>query len=94
MPRAVWNGATLATSDHTEIVEGRHYFPPESVRREYLQLSGTTSMCPWKGGAVYHHIAVGDSVLADGAFEYPDPTPAASHIRGYVAFWKEVDVEV
>ena len=34
--RAVWNGVVLAESDETKVVEGNHYFPPESINREYV----------------------------------------------------------
>ncbi len=30
--RAMWDGGVLAESDQTIVVEGNHYFPPESVR--------------------------------------------------------------
>ena len=47
MPKAIFNGAVIAESDATVMVEGNHYFPPESVRAEYLVDSPTTSVCPW-----------------------------------------------
>jgi nucleotidyltransferase-like protein len=59
MVRAVWNGAVLAESDHTVKVEGNHYFPPQSLHREYFTASRTTSTCPWKGLARYYSITVG-----------------------------------
>ena len=34
MARAIWNGAVIAESDHTQAVEGNRYFPPEALRRE------------------------------------------------------------
>lgn len=49
MMRAVWNGVVLAEALRTVRVEGNHYFPPESLRREYLLASRTKSVCPWKG---------------------------------------------
>lgn len=93
MPRAIWNGVVIAESDATRVVEGDHYFPPESVKREYLAESQTTSICPWKGRATYHHIEVDGDVLTDGAFSYTDPSAAAAEIRGFVAFWKGVKIE-
>ena len=32
--KAIWNDVVLAESEVTEIVEGNHYFPPDSVNRE------------------------------------------------------------
>lgn len=93
MPKAIWNGAVLAESDRTEVVEGNHYFPPSSIRREYFRGSDTHTVCPWKGTASYYDIEV-DGKRNDGAaWFYPDPKPAAANIAGYVAFWKGVKVE-
>lgn len=90
--KAIWNGAVIAESDKTIVVEGNHYFPPESVRREYLQPSDTHTTCPWKGIASYYHVVVGGEVNRDAAWYYPEPKPAASHIKDYVAFWRGVQV--
>lgn len=89
---AKWKGAILAESDATIIVEGNHYFPPDSVKREYLIESDTRTTCPWKGSASYYDIAVDEDLNKDAAWYYPAPKDAAKHIRGYVAFWKGVDV--
>lgn len=90
--KAIWNGAVIAESDKTIVVEGNHYFPPESVRKEYLQPSDTHTTCPWKGTASYYHVVVGGEVNRDAAWYYPEPKPAASHIKDYVAFWRGVQV--
>jgi uncharacterized protein (DUF427 family) len=93
MPQALWNGVVIAESDATEMVEGDHYFPPDSVKREFLEHSGTKSVCPWKGTASYYHINVNGDINTDAAFYYPEPTTAAENIRGYIAFWKGVEVQ-
>ena len=93
MPKAIWNGATIAESDNTEVVEGNHYFPPNSLSREHFRDSSTTSVCGWKGTASYYDIEVDGSVNNDAAWYYADPKPEASNIAGYVAFWKGVTVE-
>jgi uncharacterized protein (DUF427 family) len=93
MFRAVWNGAVLAESDRTVKVEGNHYFPPESLHREYFTGSPGTSTCPWKGHARYYHVRVDGAVNHDAAWYYPDPSPAAGKIAGHVAFWRGVRVE-
>jgi len=74
MPKAFWNGALIAESDHTIKVEGNEYFPPESVRREYLAESTTHTCCPWKGLASYYDIVVDGKTNRDGAWYYPTPT--------------------
>ena len=93
MAKAMWNGKVLAESDHTEVVEGNHYFPPDSVNKEYLSLSDTRSECPWKGTAYYYHVSVDDSVNSDAAWYYPEPKDAAKQIKDHLAFWKGVEVE-
>lgn len=91
--RAIWNGATLAESDATVVVEGNHYFPPGAVDRRYLKASDTTTTCPWKGEASYYHVEVEGEANSDAAWYYPSTKPAAAEIRDHVAFWKGVRVE-
>lgn len=93
MPKAIWNGATIAESEDTVMVEGNHYFPPDSVNRDYLQESQTQTTCPWKGEASYYHVMVNGELNADAAWYYPDPKSKASHIKDHVAFWHGVEVE-
>jgi len=92
MPQAKWQGAVLADSDATIIIEGNHYFPPESLDRKYFQGSSTHSTCSWKGEASYYTIKVDDQVNPDAAWYYPDTKEAAAEIKGYVAFWKGVEI--
>ena len=90
--RAVWNGAVLAESDRTVVVERNHYFPPDRVRREYFKPSDTHTVCGWKGTASDYTIEVDGERNPDAAWYYPDPKDAARQIAGYVAFWKGVTV--
>lgn len=93
MPRATWNGAVLAESDQTIVVEGNQYFPPDAINRDYFQESATHTTCPWKGLASYYNVVVEGQVNHDAAWFYPTPKEAASNIAGYVAFWRGVKVE-
>lgn len=93
MARAMWNGVVIAESDATIVVEGNHYFPPDSVNREYLRDSATHTVCSWKGVASYYDIVVNDAVNRDAAWYYPEPKDAARRIAGYIAFWRGVKVE-
>ena len=93
MARAIWNGKVIAESDTTEIVEGNVYFPESSLKREYFRPSSTTSTCPWKGQARYMSLLIDGQDNPDAAWYYPDPKPAARKIKGYVAFWRGVEVE-
>lgn len=92
MVRAIWNGAVLAESEDTKVVEGNHYFPQGSVSAEYVTASEKTSVCPWKGVASYLDLAVDGKTNAAAAWYYPHPKPAAAEIADYVAFWKGVEV--
>jgi uncharacterized protein (DUF427 family) len=91
--RAVWHNTVLAESDDTIVVEGNHYFPPDSVRREYFRLSATHTTCPWKGEASYYDVVVDGEVNKDAAWYYPEPKDAAAEIKEHIAFWKGVRVE-
>ena len=95
MPRATWNGVVLAEAppDRVEAVEGNVYFPPDAVRLAYLRPSDTQTVCSWKGTASYYHVIAGGETNADAAWYYAEPTEAASRIRGYVAFWRGVQVD-
>jgi uncharacterized protein (DUF427 family) len=91
--KANWNGAVIAESDDTVIVEGNHYFPPDSVKHQYLQPSDLHTTCPWKGEASYFNVIVKGEVNEGAAWYYADPKEAAENIRGYIAFWRGVTVE-
>ena len=92
MVQARWNGATIAESDATIVIEGNHYFPPDSINRDFLEASTTTTVCPWKGTARYFTISVDGARNPNAAWTYPEPKPKAENIRDYVAFWKGVEV--
>jgi len=90
--KAIWSGTVVAESDATRVVEGNHYFPPDSVKREYFKDSGTTSTCPWKGEASYYTLEVDGEKNEDAAWYYRAPKEAAAEIRDHVAFWRGVEV--
>jgi len=92
MPQAKWQGVVLANSDATIIIEGNHYFPPDSVNHQYLQDSSTLTTCSWKGESSYYTIKAGDQVNPDAAWYYPAPKEAAAEIKNHVAFWKGVEI--
>ena len=90
---AIWNDQVIAHSDETVVVEGNHYFPAESIRREYFQASDLHTHCPWKGEASYYDITVDGATNEGAAWYYPEPKEAAANIKNRVAFWKGVLVE-
>jgi uncharacterized protein (DUF427 family) len=93
MVEARWNGAVIARSDDTVMVEGNHYFPPEAVEPSVLRPSDTHSTCPWKGKASYYSLVVDGKENKDAAWFYPEPKQAAENIRDRIAFWKGVEVK-
>ncbi|MEU7033565.1 DUF427 domain-containing protein [Streptomyces sp. NPDC046237] len=93
MLRAVWNGKVIAETQRTVIVEGNHYFPPESLNRQYVTPSRTRSLCFWKGVARYYALEVDGLTNPDAAWYYPRPSPLARKIKDHVAFWQGVRVE-
>jgi uncharacterized protein (DUF427 family) len=92
MVRAIWNGATIAESDETVVVEGNHYFPRNAVDASVLRESETHTICPWKGTASYYSLVVNGAENKDAAWYYPETRPAAAEIRDRIAFWKDVQV--
>ena len=92
MVKAMWNGAVLAESENTVMVEGNHYFPHEAVDWQYFKDSETHTTCPWKGIASYYTIEVDGEENRDAAWYYPQPSEAASQIKNHVAFWRGVRV--
>jgi uncharacterized protein (DUF427 family) len=91
--KAIWNNAEIAESAKTVVVEGNHYFPPDTVNRDYFRESSTHTHCPWKGDASYYDVVVNGQVNKDAAWYYPEPKQAAAEIKGHVAFWRGVKVE-
>lgn len=92
MPKAIWNGAVIADSDDTVMVEGNHYFPRGAVDPAVLRPSSTTTVCSWKGTASYHSLVVDGKENKDAAWYYPEPKSAAAEIADRIAFWKGVEV--
>jgi uncharacterized protein (DUF427 family) len=90
--KASWNGVVVAESDDTVVVEGNHYFPESSLKREYVSFSNHRTTCHWKGQALYHSLLVNGDTNPDAVWYYPEPLQAARQIQGRVAFWRGVQV--
>ncbi len=90
--KALWNNIVIAESADTVVVEGNHYFPPDSVNAAFLKPSATTTVCSWKGTANYYTLEVNGGSNPDAAWYYAEPKDAAKEIRGRIAFWKGVQV--
>jgi uncharacterized protein (DUF427 family) len=90
--KAIWNNPIIAESDDTIVVENNHYFPAESIKKEYFKASTTHSNCPWKGVASYYTLDVNGKENKDAAWYYPEISELAKQIKGFVAFWKGVEI--
>ncbi len=91
--KAIWNETVIAESNDTIVVENNHYFPPESINKEYFISSEAHTTCPWKGAASYYTIEVNGLQNEDAAWYYPEPSESVKEIKNYVAFWKGVKIE-
>lgn len=90
--KAIWNNTVIAESDDTVVIEGNHYFPESSLKKQFITESDYKSFCPWKGTASYHSLTVNGKQNPNAVWYYADPKPAAAVIKGRVAFWKGVEV--
>jgi len=90
--KAIWNGSVIAQSDDTVVIEGNHYFPVESIKKEHFANSDTQTVCPWKGTASYYSLKVHGDENQDAAWFYAEPSELAKNIKDHVAFWKGVEV--
>lgn len=99
MIKAIWKDKTIAESEKDKLIyiEGNWYFPPSSVKQEFLRKSSTPYNCPWKGDCQYFDVGQGDDWSQDSAFSYPEPLPSAidtvkKDFSNYVAFWRDITV--
>lgn len=90
--KAMWNDTVIAQSDDTIVVEGNHYFPPDSITKSYFSESDKRTTCFWKGEAHYFDITVADERNEAAAWYYPEPKKAVQKIKDYVAFWHDVTI--
>ena len=90
--KAIWNGKVVAESDDTVVIEGNHYFPVESIKKEHFKGSSIHTTCHWKGEASYYSLNVDGNENRDAAWYYPDPSDLAKNIKDHVAFWKGVEI--
>ncbi len=90
--KAVWNNTIIAESEETIRIEGNHYFPPNSIKKEYFHQSNSTSRCFWKGKANYLSVTVNGRTNQNCAWFYPKPSFLAKKITGYIAFWNDVQI--
>ncbi|XMO85076.1 DUF427 domain-containing protein [Algibacter sp. AS12] len=90
--KAIWNNQIIAESDKTVVIENNHYFPHNSILKEFFIKSETHTTCPWKGEASYYNLSVDGKENTDAAWYYPEVSALAKGIKNHVAFWRGVEV--
>lgn len=97
--KAAWKGKVIAEAPKGALIfiEGNWYFPPDSVKQDFLRKSDTPYTCPWKGACQYFDVGKDSEWSKDSAWSYPNPKPSAIDIvkkdfSNYVAFWRDVEV--
>lgn len=90
--KATWNNTVIAESNETINIEGNQYFPADSIKKEFFSKSDLKSHCHWKGEASYYNVNVEGKTNENAAWYYPETSQLAESIKGYVAFWRGVDV--
>ncbi|MDO9236377.1 MAG: DUF427 domain-containing protein [Aquabacterium sp.] len=90
--KAIWNGVVVAESDDIVTVEGNHYFPASSLKREYTTFSNHRSSCIWKGQTHFLSLFVNGEMKPDAIWFYPEPSDSAAEIKDRVAFQSGVDI--
>ncbi|MEN8886731.1 DUF427 domain-containing protein [uncultured Winogradskyella sp.] len=91
--KAIWNNKVIAESSDTVVIENNHYFPHESIKKEFFRTSELQSVCPWKGTASYYTLDVDGKENKDAAWFYPEVSELAKGIKNRVAFWRGVQIE-
>jgi uncharacterized protein (DUF427 family) len=89
--KAIWNGVVVAESDDIVTVEGEHYFPQATLKREYTSFSNHRSS-DWKGQAYYQSLMVNGEMKPDAVWHYPDPNESAANLKDRVAFTAGVEI--
>lgn len=98
--KAIWNDVVIAEAPKEDLIyiEQNWYFPPDSIKKEFLRESPTPYTCPWKGVCQYFDVGKDDKWSHDSAWSYPEPKPSAINtvkkdFSNYVAFWHDVTVQ-
>jgi uncharacterized protein (DUF427 family) len=89
--RVVAGGEVVAESRRAVLLSetglpNRFYLPADDVRSELLELSGTHTVCPYKGTASYRSVRSPSGIIADAAWCYQEPLEGVRTIRGYLCF--------
>ena len=92
--KATWHGHVIAESDETIELDGYRYFPPASVRMEFLQLAPKTEADHRGPHSVqFFTLADGTHRSERGAWAYQAPRASYAHVAQWVGFWNDVELQ-
>jgi len=90
--KAIWNKKIIAEADQTLVVEGKHFFPQDTVKLEYLSSSNYCEECSWTGQTKYFDLEVSGKDLPNAVWYYPTPKEESIHVSGYLGFTHQVQI--
>jgi len=77
---------------HETALLPRFYVPHADLDASAFVASEHTTHCPFKGGATYHHLRVGERSVDDALWSYPEPVAAVPWLAGYASlYWHAAD---
>jgi uncharacterized protein (DUF427 family) len=91
--KATWQGQVIAESDQTIELGGYHYFPPASVRMEFLQSAPKTELdhrCPH--GVQFFNLTDGSHRSERAAWAYEALRASYAHVAHWIGFWNDVEL--
>ena len=83
----------IAASDDIIEVGGYAYFPPDTVRRAWLEKSPRTAddlRCPH--GVQFYDVVIDGERHPRNAWSYESPRPTMEAVRDRFGFWEDVTV--
>lgn len=95
--RAVLNGRTVLDSVHAMLLHEtgeppQLYVPAQDVVGHLLEREDTVVGCRFKGDAERYSMRVGERIVEDALWAFPEPDPEADWLRGYLGVrWDAMD---
>ncbi len=92
--RVIVAGETVAETRNPKLLfetgfPTRYYFPQQDVRMDLLEPSNLKTRCPYKGIASYWSVKVGEQIMKNIVWGYPNPVIECPKIKDLVCFYNE-----
>jgi uncharacterized protein (DUF427 family) len=91
--KATVNDHVVAESNDVIESGGYQYFPPSTVRMEWLEKTAKTPRdleCPH--GVQFYDVVIDGERHKRAAWSYESPQPKMAHVGGRFGFWEDVQV--